>query len=176
MKYVYKCNDCKARFGHDEDNVTHCEKCDSENIEIVECNLYECDKVKILSTLNNEKLRRELGDPVGTLNQWKQKDGSIIAIHMLSLEQMDAIIKHIQEKDNPKNKIDIMPFGKHKGLPLNDLPDNYVAWLFNQGTLKEPLNSKLRKVVWNKIKDSYVDEIIDRWAETTFLKHSKVKK
>ena len=68
-----------------------------------------------------------------------------------------------------------MPFGKHKGLPITELPDNYLAWLFTQGMVKEPLNSKLRKVVWDKIKDNYVDEIIDKWAETVFLK-SKVKR
>lgn len=175
MKYVYKCESCKARFGSNENNVKECEKCQSENVSIVECNLYECDDNKIISTLENEKLRRDLGDPVGTLNQWKTAEGKVISIHMLSVVQIDSIINTIKNKHIPKVKVDIMPFGKHKGLPITELPDNYLAWLFTQGTVKEPLNTKLRKVVWNKIKDNYVDEIIDKWAETVFLK-SKVKR
>ena len=33
-----------------------------------------------------------------------------------------------------------MPFGKYAGMPLTELPDQYVAWLLNLGTdLREPL-------------------------------------
>ena len=95
MKYVYKCESCKTRFGSNENNVKKCEKCQSENISIVECNLYECDDNKIISTLENEKLRRDLGDPVGTLNQWKTTEGKVISIHMLSVAQIDSIINNL---------------------------------------------------------------------------------
>ena len=27
---------------------------------------------------------------------------------------------------------DLMPFGKHQGIPLKDVPDDYLLWLYNQ--------------------------------------------
>ena len=29
--------------------------------------------------------------------------------------------------------LDIMPFGKHKGKPMQDVPASYLAWLKEQG-------------------------------------------
>src|SRR5262245_27845599 len=34
-----------------------------------------------------------------------------------------------------------MPFGRHKGWPLPDLPDSYVQWLFDCDWIHEPLRS-----------------------------------
>jgi hypothetical protein len=34
-----------------------------------------------------------------------------------------------------------MPFGKHKGVPLADLPDDYLHWLDSLADLREPLAS-----------------------------------
>lgn len=30
-----------------------------------------------------------------------------------------------------------MPFGKHKGTPIAELPDDYLAWLFEEAAIKE---------------------------------------
>jgi hypothetical protein len=38
-----------------------------------------------------------------------------------------------------------MPFGKHKGWPLEALPTNYLDWLLGLGTLREPLASAVRQ-------------------------------
>ncbi len=38
-----------------------------------------------------------------------------------------------------------MPFGKHKGWPLDALPTNYLDWLLGLGTLREPLASGIRQ-------------------------------
>ena len=27
---------------------------------------------------------------------------------------------------------DLMPFGKYQGIPLKDVPDDYLLWLYNQ--------------------------------------------
>jgi hypothetical protein len=35
----------------------------------------------------------------------------------------------------------VMPFGKHKGAALEDLPDAYVQWLHGLPDLREPLRS-----------------------------------
>ena len=34
-----------------------------------------------------------------------------------------------------------MPFGKHKGVPLAELPNNYIFWLLNKA---ENLDADLR--------------------------------
>jgi hypothetical protein len=34
-----------------------------------------------------------------------------------------------------------MPFGKHKGRPLAELPDGYLRWLAGLATLREPLRT-----------------------------------
>lgn len=39
----------------------------------------------------------------------------------------------------------LMPFGKHKGTPLIDVPDDYFLWLYTnnikEGTLKDYIES-----------------------------------
>ncbi len=30
-----------------------------------------------------------------------------------------------------------MPFGKHKGLPLSEVPDDYLLWLYYDTNLKD---------------------------------------
>ena len=37
-----------------------------------------------------------------------------------------------------------MPFGAHKGLTLDQLPDHYVTWLTHQPWLRDPLASAVR--------------------------------
>jgi hypothetical protein len=36
-----------------------------------------------------------------------------------------------------------MPFGRHKGDPLDEIPDGYLRWLLNRD-LREPLRSHVR--------------------------------
>lgn len=40
-----------------------------------------------------------------------------------------------------------MPFGKHKGLPLCEVPRNYIIWLREQGALEKPENSDLKAAI-----------------------------
>ena len=37
-----------------------------------------------------------------------------------------------------------MPFGKHKGMRIEDLPFEYLEWLVDQDFLREPLARKLK--------------------------------
>lgn len=37
-----------------------------------------------------------------------------------------------------------MPFGKHRGKPLDLLPDDYLQWLVANIRLREPLGSAVR--------------------------------
>jgi hypothetical protein len=34
-----------------------------------------------------------------------------------------------------------MPFGKHRGIPLEELPDTYLFWLYGLADLREPLRT-----------------------------------
>ena len=36
-----------------------------------------------------------------------------------------------------------MPFGKHKGIPLSELPKDYLQWLARLDDLREPLASAI---------------------------------
>ena len=36
----------------------------------------------------------------------------------------------------------LMPFGRHKGAPLEDLPDAYLQWLHGLTDLREPLRAR----------------------------------
>lgn len=38
-----------------------------------------------------------------------------------------------------------MPFGKHQGKPLTEVPKNYLQWLLSSGALDKPQNEALRK-------------------------------
>ena len=38
-----------------------------------------------------------------------------------------------------------MPFGKYKGLDVDDLEENYLLWLWSNVNLYEPLRSEVRR-------------------------------
>jgi DNA polymerase-3 subunit epsilon len=38
-----------------------------------------------------------------------------------------------------------MPFGKHQGKALADVPGDYIKWLAKSGALDKPQNEALRK-------------------------------
>ncbi|MCB1083392.1 MAG: DUF3820 family protein, partial [Simkania sp.] len=37
-----------------------------------------------------------------------------------------------------------MPFGKHRGKPLKEIPPDYVRWLHENGALDKPDNQELK--------------------------------
>ncbi len=39
---------------------------------------------------------------------------------------------------------EVMPFGKHQGKPLSEVPPDYVLWLKEQGALNKPENALLK--------------------------------
>ena len=39
----------------------------------------------------------------------------------------------------------VMPFGKHKGMPLEELPSEYLLWLGCLDTLRQPLLGQVLK-------------------------------
>lgn len=49
----------------------------------------------------------------------------------------------------PLNDTDLMPFGKHKGLPLKEVPAEYFHYLWNNGlkTENKPVANYIRSVL-----------------------------
>jgi DNA polymerase-3 subunit epsilon len=44
-----------------------------------------------------------------------------------------------------QKSLDRMPFGKHQGKPLKDIPKTYVAWLAESGAFDKPQNKELKE-------------------------------
>ena len=47
----------------------------------------------------------------------------------------------------------LMPFGKYQGLPLNEVPESYIMWLFANDALDQFEYRELRKELKNLYKD-----------------------
>lgn len=45
---------------------------------------------------------------------------------------------------NKPREIQHMPFGKHQGVPIKQLPKSYVTWLAGSGALDKPENQELK--------------------------------
>jgi hypothetical protein len=48
----------------------------------------------------------------------------------------------------------LMPFGKHRGVEVEKLPENYVKWLWTNIDLREPLLSEVERVIYGLPKAS----------------------
>jgi DNA polymerase III subunit epsilon len=46
---------------------------------------------------------------------------------------------------NKKRMLQHMPFGKHQGIPLAQLPKSYIEWLAGSGAFDKPDNSELKE-------------------------------
>lgn len=162
MKYVYRCKGCNHRQPSNDDmSIEHvCDKCGSTDLKLEEVNLNELSHSSAFHVVIDEKKRRADGNPVSTTYMWKDNKGSLIAIHMLSDEQLELLTNFLcEKKESSKN---IMPFGKYKGQQLADVPDSYMAWLLKQGTLKDPLKSKIEDLIWNRIKKNCLNDWVER--------------
>ncbi|NGX59614.1 MAG: DNA polymerase III PolC-type [Chlamydiae bacterium] len=54
---------------------------------------------------------------------------------------IETVLKLLSQ---PKN-LDRMPFGKHQGKPLNEVPKNYISWLADSGAFDKPQNKELKE-------------------------------
>ncbi len=62
----------------------------------------------------------------------------------LTMEQIFHLL-YKQEKT-----ISQMPFGKHRGEPLNKVPKHYLKWLAQSGALDKPENTELKETLISK--------------------------
>jgi DNA polymerase-3 subunit epsilon len=61
--------------------------------------------------------------------------------HMIDDLDMETVIKLLAQKEKALR----MPFGKHQGKPLSEIPKDYVRWLKENGALDKPQNKDLRE-------------------------------
>jgi DNA polymerase-3 subunit epsilon len=59
----------------------------------------------------------------------------------------DLTISEVLERLKAPQDVSTMPFGKHRGTPLERLPKNYVEWLASSGALEKPDNQILKKAL-----------------------------
>ncbi|MEM8727734.1 MAG: DUF3820 family protein [Chlamydiota bacterium] len=78
-------------------------------------------------------------------NAHRALDDVIILHRVFSLMIDDLTMETIIELMNQKQLIRRMPFGKHRGTPIKDIPPGYVRWLHENGALDKPDNGAIKE-------------------------------
>jgi DNA polymerase-3 subunit epsilon len=78
-------------------------------------------------------------------NAHRALDDVIILHQVFSLMIDDLTMETIIELMNQKDTLRHMPFGKHRGVPIKDIPPGYVRWLHENGALDKSDNAELRE-------------------------------
>lgn len=60
-----------------------------------------------------------------------------------------------------------MPFGKHKGKEVSEVPKGYLRWLLNNGELYGSLASEIASVLGEESSELSENERVDRAKERT---------
>lgn len=70
----------------------------------------------------------------------------VIVLHQLFVSLTDDLsIDEVFSLLNRPRDLQHMPFGKHQGVPLKNLPKDYVRWLTTSGAFDKPENSDLHR-------------------------------
>lgn len=68
----------------------------------------------------------------------------VITLHRVFASMMDDLdIQQAYDLMSTSKLVQIMPFGKYKGKPLQIVPADYVQWLHSSGALTKPENKDL---------------------------------
>lgn len=78
-------------------------------------------------------------------NAHRALDDVIVLYNVFSKMTDDLSIEEIYELINTPRELQHMPFGKHQGMPLKNLPKDYVKWLAGSGAFDKPDNQELKK-------------------------------
>lgn len=74
-------------------------------------------------------------------------DDVIVLYQVFSKMADDLPWKTILELISERPRVVRMPFGKHAGKPLSDVPRDYIAWLAQSGALEKKENGHLRETL-----------------------------
>lgn len=69
----------------------------------------------------------------------------VVVLHQVFSQMIDDIsIDEAHALLNKPRMLQHMPFGKHQGKPLAQLPKDYIAWLAEKGAFDKPDNAELK--------------------------------
>lgn len=88
-------------------------------------------------------LREIYGFPSNTAH--RALDDVIILHQVFQAMTDDLHIEQIYALLSAPRRMQHMPFGKHQGMPLSQVPKSYVTWLSKSGALDKPENQDLRQ-------------------------------
>lgn len=90
-----------------------------------------------------QSLREVYGIPS---NQAHRALDDVIVLHRVFSSMIDDIpIESVLQLLSRPKIVNRMPFGKHQGKPLQEVPKHYISWLAENGALDKPENQELRK-------------------------------
>ncbi|MCE2983425.1 MAG: DUF3820 family protein [Parachlamydia sp.] len=70
----------------------------------------------------------------------------VIVLHQVFSHMIDDLAIHeVYEMMNRGRTLQHMPFGKHQGQPLSQIPRHYVTWLASNGVFEKPENQELKE-------------------------------
>lgn len=72
-------------------------------------------------------------------------DDVIVLYRVFSLMIDDLDYETVYKLLYQSNEMEKMPFGKHKGKPLDKIPKEYLSWLKDQGAFEKPENASLKE-------------------------------
>lgn len=78
-------------------------------------------------------------------NAHRALDDVLVLHQVFSLMTDDLPIEKIYALLNAPKSLQHMPFGKHQGKPLKEIPKDYVAWLKTTGAFDKQENLELKK-------------------------------
>ncbi len=90
-------------------------------------------------------LREHYGIPAN--NAHRALDDVIVLHRVFSMMVDDLTIDEVYTLLHRPRQIQHMPFGKHQGTPLKQVPRDYLLWLASSGSLEKPENQELRSTL-----------------------------
>lgn len=89
-----------------------------------------------------QHLRETFGIPA---NQAHRALDDVIVLHEVFSRMIDDLsMETVLDLLSQSTKLTRMPFGKHQGKLLNEVPKDYIRWLQENGALDKPENEELR--------------------------------